>query len=92
MPPHDHALVDLGLGLNERLAPLLRVLQTVRHGDAALHGDDRPGARRLHVAVHRFHTGQLRAHLPVAARSPHEEALEADEPARRQPELQAHVA
>ena len=89
---NDHAHVDGGLRLDERVSALLGVLEAVGDGDATLGGDDGAGAGVLQRAGHRLHADELGVHLAVAARGLEEEAPEADQAAGGKAELEMHVA
>ena len=92
MLPHDHALVDLGLRLNERDASLLRVRQPVAERHATLGGDQRPGARAADGTQPWLVPDEARRHDAVAARGGKEGVAQADQAARGNRVLQADGA
>ena len=88
----DHALVDLVARLDEGHAALLGVGEAVVSAVAALGGDQRAVARRCRSARARARSRSGRLLItPVAARGGQEGVAEADQAARRDLELQAHV-
>ncbi len=87
-----HALVQLVAGRHEHPPALLQLPERVRDGLAVLLRDQHAVAPLRDVALQRRVAVEHVAHEPGAAGQVHEFALEADQPARRNPVFEPRAA